>query len=59
MEIRLATATLLMAMGLAQSVAGRDAGKWILRTGFHSIEPRRTPSMFAINSSCPGPVRAR
>lgn len=40
MNIRLATATILTAMGLPQVAAAQDAGDWIVRTGFHSIEPK-------------------
>lgn len=40
MKIRLATATILATMGLAQAVAAHDAGEWIVRSGFHSIEPK-------------------
>lgn len=40
MKIRLAAATILTAMGLAQAAAAQDAGEWIVRTGFHSIEPK-------------------
>ena len=40
MKIRLAVATILTAMGLAQAAAAQDAGEWILRSGFHSIEPK-------------------
>lgn len=40
MKIRLATATILAAMGLAQPAAAQDAGEWIVRSGFHSIEPK-------------------
>lgn len=40
MKIRLAAATILTAMGLAQAAAAQDAGDWIVRTGFHSIEPK-------------------
>lgn len=40
MKIRLATATILTAMGLAQTAAAQDAGEWIVRTGFHSMEPK-------------------
>ena len=39
MKIRLATATIL-AMGLAQTAAAQDAGEWIVRSGFHSFEPK-------------------
>ena len=38
MKIRLAMATILTAMGMAQVAAAQDAGDWIVRTGFHSIE---------------------
>lgn len=40
MNIRLATATIFTAMGMAQVAAAQDAGDWIVRTGFHSIEPK-------------------
>lgn len=40
MKIRLAIATILTAMGLAQAAAAQDAGHWIVRSGFHSIEPK-------------------
>jgi outer membrane protein len=40
MKIRLATATILAAMGLAQTAAAQDAGEWIVRSGFHSIAPK-------------------
>jgi outer membrane protein len=40
MKIRLATTTILAAMGLAQAAAAQDAGEWIVRSGFHSIEPK-------------------
>ena len=40
MKIRLAMATILTAMGIAQVAAAQDAGDWIVRTGFHSIEPK-------------------
>ena len=40
MKIRLAAATILMAMGTAQTAAAQDAGEWIVRSGFHSIEPK-------------------
>lgn len=40
MKIRLATGTILAAMGLAQAVAAQDDGEWIVRSGFHSIEPK-------------------
>lgn len=40
MKTRLAAATILTAMGLAQAAAAQDAGGWILRSGFHSIEPK-------------------
>ena len=40
MKIRLATATILTTVGLAQTVAAQDAGEWIVRSGFHSMEPK-------------------
>jgi outer membrane protein W len=40
MKIRFATATVLAALGLAQAAAAQDAGEWIVRSGFHSIEPK-------------------
>lgn len=39
MKIRLATAMILAAMGFAQSALAQDAGQWIVRGGFHSLEP--------------------
>jgi len=40
MKIRLATATLLATLGLTQSALAQDAGDWIVRAGFHSIQPK-------------------
>ena len=40
MQTQLATATILMALGFAQHAAAQDAGEWIVRGGFHSIEPQ-------------------
>ena len=40
MKTRWAAATILTAMGLAQAAAAQDAGEWIVRSGFHSIEPK-------------------
>lgn len=34
MKIQFVTATILTAMGLAQSAAAQDAGEWIVRSGF-------------------------
>lgn len=40
MKTLLATATILTAMSLAQPVAAQDAGEWIVRGGFHTMEPK-------------------
>ncbi|HEX4970596.1 MAG TPA: OmpW family outer membrane protein [Steroidobacteraceae bacterium] len=40
MMIRLAIATILATTGLAQSAFAQDAGDWIARAGFHSIQPK-------------------
>lgn len=40
MKLRLATATILLAMGVAQSTLAQDAGEWLVRGGFHSLEPK-------------------
>jgi len=40
MNVRLATATILATFGLAQSALAQDAGDWIVRAGFHSIQPK-------------------
>jgi outer membrane protein len=40
MKTRLATATILAAMGLVQAAVAQDAGEWIIRSGFHSIQPK-------------------
>jgi outer membrane protein W len=39
-KTRFATAMILATMGLAQAAAAQDAGEWIVRSGFHSIEPK-------------------
>jgi outer membrane protein len=40
MNIRLVTAAILLAVGLAPSAQAQDAGEWTVRAGFHSIEPK-------------------
>jgi outer membrane protein len=40
MKIRFATPMILTAVALAQAAAAQDAGEWIVRSGFHSIEPK-------------------
>jgi outer membrane protein len=40
MNIRLATATILAMMGLAQSALAHDTGEWTVRGGFHSMHPK-------------------
>jgi outer membrane protein len=40
MKLRISAATILIAIGLAQSAQAQDAGDWIVRGGFHSIEPK-------------------
>lgn len=40
MKTRLATATILATIILAQAAAAQDAGEWIVRSGFHSMEPK-------------------
>jgi outer membrane protein len=40
MNIRLATATILIAMGTTQTVLAQDTGEWIVRGGFHTMEPK-------------------
>ena len=40
MRTRLAIATILAAMGLGPTAWAHDAGDWIVRTGFHSIQPK-------------------
>jgi outer membrane protein len=40
MKTLLATTTILTAMSLAQPVAAQDAGEWIVRGGFHAMEPK-------------------
>jgi outer membrane protein len=40
MKTLLATTTILTAMSLAQPVAAQDAGEWIVRGGFHTMEPK-------------------
>jgi outer membrane protein len=40
MNIRLAKVTILIAVGFARSALAQDAGDWLVRGGFHSIEPK-------------------
>ena len=40
MNMRWVTATMVAALGLAQSAHAQDARDWIVRGGFHSIEPK-------------------
>lgn len=40
MKLRVSTAPILIAIGLAQLAQAQDAGDWIARGGFQSIEPQ-------------------
>lgn len=40
MKLRLATTTIHFAMAVAQSTLAQDAGEWLVRGGFHSLEPK-------------------
>lgn len=40
MNSKLAIATVLATLGLAQSAFAQDAGDWIVRAGFHTIQPK-------------------
>jgi outer membrane protein len=51
MNIRLATATILMALGTAQTVLAQDAGEWIVRGGFHSMEPKSSNQQLTVDST--------
>ncbi|HEY7640821.1 MAG TPA: OmpW family outer membrane protein [Steroidobacteraceae bacterium] len=52
MNIRLATATVLITMGIAQSALAQDAGEWIVRGGFHTIEPKsQNHALVAVEST--------
>jgi outer membrane protein len=44
MNIRPATAMILMTMGVTQSTLAQDAGEWIVRGGFHTMTPKSDSS---------------
>jgi len=51
MNIRLATATILLAMGTTQTVLAQDADEWLVRGGFHSMEPKSSAQQLTVDGT--------
>ena len=51
MNIRLATATIVIAMGTTQTVLAQDADEWIVRGGFHSMEPKSSAQQLTVDGT--------